>query len=385
MPSRKLRFICLFAVVGALNVGRASAQDNGHPDPWQAAYADARACMLAGRFQDAALKFEMLVSTASDASSRVLAGEMAAACRTWAQGGFVLTAPQKMSLATPVVLKDRRTTDEIAVLYTNAVLFGLYAGIVVDNWTHANSPSSAIPIPLALAGASAGAIALLDRNLHLGYGVAQSMVSGLYIGLEEGIAWSLWHEARAPSSSQWGGKTVTTLILATGTLGGVASGIVGTVHGTTPGRVSLMGSAAMWSGLVAGTLVGGLSGSDDTALLSSAIVLNVGALAGILAGREVSPSIARVRFVDLGGISGGLLAGGLYWAVRDNQATGRQLLVSTSLGMTAGLVTAWLLTRDMDTDQPRKHSEPSFTERLMPMLAPVASGTGIVVGVASVM
>ena len=50
--------------------------------------------------------------------------------------------------------------------------------------------------------------------------------------------------------------------------------------------------------------------------------------------------------------------------------------------MTAGLVTSWLLTRDMDTDEPRKGRELGFAERLMPTVAPVNSGTGFVVGVA---
>jgi hypothetical protein len=116
--------------------------------------------------------------------------------------------------------------------------------------------------------------------------------------------------------------------------------------------------------------------------LSSAIALNAGAVLGALAGAEVSPSIARVRFIDLGGLSGGLLLGGLYWAAQDRQATGKGLLTATSLGMTAGLIAAWLLTRDMETDQPRKHREPSLAERLVPTLVPASSGAGLVLGVA---
>jgi len=350
---------------------------------WSAHYADARAAMLAGDFAAAAARFARLVETAPGPSERLLAVEMESACQSWVARGLVLTVSGNAKLAPPTLLEDRRTTDEISILYTNAVLYGLYSGIVLDVWTEANSAGSAIPPPLLLAGASAGAVALLDRNVHLGYGVAQSIVSGLYVGIEEGIVWTLWHEAYSPYSSKWGDKTVTTLIWGAGTAGAVAGGIVGTLHGTTPGRASLMGSAAMWSGAVAGMLVGGLTDQSDTALLSSAIVLNAGAVAGILAGAKVSPSIARVRFVDLGGLSGGLLVGGMYWAVRDKSASGRGLLISTSLGMTAGLVTSWILTRDMDTDQPRRNREPTLAERLMPTVAPASSGTGFVLGVAS--
>jgi hypothetical protein len=350
---------------------------------WFAAYEQARAAMLAGSFAVAAARFATLVGSAPDPGSRFLAAEMMSACRTWAAGGLVLTTPHAAALVPPALLEDHRTTDEIAILYTNAVLYGLYAGVVVDVWSEPKSAGSAIMPPLIFAGVSAGAVALLDKAVNLRYGVAQSIVSGLYVGLEEGIAWCLWHEASAVRSSEWGAKAVTTLILGMGTAGAIAGGVVGSYLGTTPGRAALMGSAAMWSGLVAGTLVGGLTKNDDPAMLSAAIMLNVGAVAGVLAGAQVSPSIARVRFIDLGGISGGLLVGGLYWAMRDRDAGPGGVLTATSLGMAAGLATSWLLTGDMEQDHPRKQRELSFVERLMPTVAPAASGTGFVVGVAS--
>ena len=382
----------LFAIfligAGSLLAGPAMAQPNPTPTPaqltsWHARYSRARAAMLEGDFSTAAAKFAELVDGAPDPVDRMLAAEMLSACRIWAQGGFVLTTPQKMALTAPALLEDRRTTDEIAILYTNAILYGLYAGIVLDAWTDANSPGSAILPPLALAGASVGIVAILDRSVHLGYGVAQSMVSGMYVGFEEGIAWILWHEASVQRSSEFGAKAAMSLIWGLGTVGAVVGGVAGSVYGTTPGRASLMGSAAMWSGLVAGTLAGGITNHSDTALLSSAVALNVGAVLGALAGAEVSPSIARVRFIDLGGLGGGLVLGGLYWAVQDKKVSGQGLLTATSLGMTAGLVAGWLFTRDMETDLPRKHREPSLAERLVPTLVPATSGTGLVLGVAA--
>jgi hypothetical protein len=363
----------------------ASGSAGGREDAsaWFAQYAVAKRLMVEGAFPAAATRFEALIQSAPDLGSRILATEMATTCRTWAQGGLVLTTPQKLKLAAPAALEDRRTTDEIAILYTNAVLYGLYAGVVVDTWTKANSPGSALLPPLAFAGLSAGVVAMLDRNVHLGYGVAQSIVSGMYIGFEEGIAWALWHEAHVPGASEWGGRAVTSLILATGTVGAIVGGVVGATYGTTPGRAALMGSGAMWGGLVAGTLAGGIDESDDAGLLSAALALNAGAIAGGLLGAAVSPSIARVRFIDLGGLSGGLLVGGLYWAQRDREAGARGLLVATSLGMGAGLVASWLLTEDMEPDLPRKHRETTLSERLVPTLAPTANGAGFVLGVAS--
>jgi len=376
-------FIALGLSGGLARADRHAATGQAEPAAWSAQYGEARAAMLAGRFAAAADKFAVLVETAPDAPSRFLATEMMSACRTWAAGGFVLTQPGSAPPTSLAPLEDRRTTDEISILYTSAVLYGLYAGIVVDIWTDANSAGSAVAPILLLAGASAGVVGLLDHSVRLRYGVAQSMVSGLYIGIEEGIAWCLWHEAYSPHSSEWGSKAVTTLVLATGTVGAAAGGIVGTVHGTTPGRASLMGSAAMWSGAVAGMFMGGVTGHSDTALLSSAIMLNVGAVAGVLAGAEVSPSIARVRFIDLGGLSGGLLLGGLYLAMQDRKASGRTLLTATSLGIAGGLVTGWLLTRNMETDEPRRGRELGFLDRLLPTVAPAANGAGLVVGIAS--
>jgi hypothetical protein len=102
-------------------------------------------------------------------------------------------------------------------------------------------------------------------------------------------------------------------------------------------------------------------------------------------GASVSPSIARVRFLDLGGLCGGLLVGGLYWAARDKEAGSQGLLTAASLGMSAGLVSAWLLTKDMEPDLPRKHHEATLAERLLPTVAPAASGTGVVIGVGATM
>jgi hypothetical protein len=212
---------------------------------WYSAYAEARAAMLAGDFATAAAKFSLLVTNAPDTGSRILAAEMTAACRTWAAGGFVLTQPHRTDLAAPLLLPDRRTTDEISILYTNAVLFGLYGGVVMDVWTEPSSPGSAILPPLLFGGVAAGTVALFDKSTNLRYGVAQSIVSGLYIGIEEALGWTLWHEASAPYYDEWGEKTVTTLILGMGTVGAVVGGVVGSYLGTTPGRAALMGSAAM--------------------------------------------------------------------------------------------------------------------------------------------
>ena len=347
---------------------------------WDAAYAAARADMLAGRFPAAVQKFEALLFTAPDASNRLLVAELLAACRTWAQGGFVLATPTQLALPQPMA--NRRTLDELAILYTNAVLNGVFAGIVIDTYSKPKSAAGYILPPLGLAAASAGVVGLLDQTVGFRYGVAQSTVSGMYIGFEEALVWLIWHEANYPNSSKWGDRTVATLTWGMGTAGALTGGIVGTLLGTTPGSAAFMGSAALWSGGVVGTLAGAIDKKSTTGLLAGGIALNLGAIGGALLGAEVSPSIARVRFIDLGGLCGGLLFGGLYWAIADKNASGRGMAASLGIGMAAGVATAWVFTRNMEEDFPRTGPTQNALARLVPTVTPSTNGAGLVLGVA---
>lgn len=51
----------------------------------------------------------------------------------------------------------------------------------------------------------------------------------------------------------------------------------------------------------------------------------------------MSPTTARVRFLNLGGLSGALLGGGLYLAVASHDAKVSPFSVMTALGTTVGL------------------------------------------------
>jgi len=347
---------------------------------WDAAYAEARADMLAGRFAAAVQKFEALLLTAPDPANRLLVAELLAACRTWAQGGFVLATPTQLALSKPMV--NRRTLDELSILYGNAVLNGVFAGIVIDTYSKSKSAAGNILPPLGLAAAEAGIVALVDNTVGLRYGVAQSTVSGMYIGYEEALVWLLWHEAHYPGSDRWGDKRVAMLTWGLGTVGSLAGGIAGTFLGTTAGRAAFMGSAALWSGAVVGTLAGAIDKKSDTGLLAAGIALNLGAIGGALLGAQVSPSVARVRFIDLGGLSGGLLVGGLYWAMAGKDARPPGVTAALGIGMATGVATAWYFTRHMEEDFPRTGSAQSVMASVVPTIAPASNGAGMILGVA---
>ena len=367
-------------------------------EDWSRRYQLARARMLAGEFAEAASAFAALVAGTGDPVLQGRASELAGICGRWAQGGYTLVRSSDLAAVraqTAAALDDRRSADELGVLYTAAVFYGLGSGVALDVWTKPGSAATGILPVLALGAAAAGVVYWLDTPQDLHYGVAQSITSGMWIGFEEGLAWILWNQARTNSASEWSGRTVATALWGTATAGAVLGGALGTLYGTTPGRASFVGSAALWSGLVAGLLGataagggGGTSTADDTFMLTSALGLTAGATAGILLGNDVAPSIARVRFLDLGAIAGGVLFGGLYLALSNGNPETTRLTASLAGGIAVGLVTAWQLTSRMEPDYPRHgraadSASATFTPTLM--LAPGASRAtsvaGLVVGV----
>jgi hypothetical protein len=276
----------------------------------------------------------------------------------------------------------------MATLYTVAVLYGVGSGIALALGTRPAAAAAVILPSLGFAAAAAGGVVLLDRHLQLRYGVPQSIVSGMFIGLEEAIAWSTWNQARVSRSEEWSGGQIGALYWGTSTLGALAGGVLGTVYGTTPGRASLAGSGALWAGLIAGFTAAALTSEgptqDDHFMLAAALALNAGGVAGVVAGAAVSPSIARVRFLDLGGIAGGMVFGGIYLSVRgSHDAKSNTAAGWIAAGSTLGLASAWVLTRGMAPDEPRR-APASFLSTLYPVLAPTSprlGAPGLLVGV----
>ena len=174
---------------------------------WSLRYEQARAEMLAGRFADAAAHFAALAADAPDPARRTLAREQHDICDRWARGGLVLVRSAELAAARenprPALL-DRRSADEIGVFYTDAVLYGLATGVALDTWTQPSSSAGGILPALALGGVAAGLVYFLDHPEPLRYGVAQSITSGMWVGFEEGLAWTLWNQARtlAPTSGR---------------------------------------------------------------------------------------------------------------------------------------------------------------------------------------
>ena len=339
--------------------------------------------MLSGDFTAAAAAFENLGQTATHPFDRGLALELARLCQTWQQRGLVFVRRQDIGesgISAKAV--DERTSDEIVSLYTASVFYGLGTGGWIAAQTEPTTVGGTILPSLALAGAAAGGVALLDSGRPMHYGVPQSIVAGMELGLYEGMTWSFWNQAHVRYSEEWSGKTVASVIWGTTTAGALAGGLVGNARGTTPGRASFVGSAGLWASAVSGLTVAALSKEDnrqdDNALLAAALGLNAGAIGAMVAAGSVSPTTARVRYMDLGGIAGGLVLGGLYLSAAGSDPNGQRMAGMTAAGVTGGLVTGWILTRKMapDLGAQRQARSTAPTMEIHPAILPMKNGMG---------
>ena len=324
---------------------------------WDARYAAARGLLERGDFSQASTEFAALARAAPSDFDSTRALELGQLAYNWDRRGIALVE-RKALIGSDIEAKhsDQRTADEIGVLYTTSVLYGLGTGLWIDVLSNPNSFSGTLILsPLLFAGAAAGGTALLDSGRGLRYGVAQSIASGMYIGLWQGIAWTTYLQAESTRQHQLSGGQYATALWSSATVGALVGGLVGTHSSTTPGRAGYVSSAALWPALILGFGIAGISQDnqyrDDHALLAASLGATGGAVAGILTAGTVSPTTARVRFLDLGGISGALLGGGLYLAAKGDHAEFSPFSVLTALGTTAGLGVAWFATANMPRDE----------------------------------
>ena len=354
------------------------------PPEWKLQYDEARAALATGEFADAAKKFAALEASAVNRVDRALAREQRTLAAEWASRGLVFVHRADTDATDSAKAVDKRTVDELVSLYTNAVFYGLGTGVTVGVLTKPSSAAGAILPTIALTGASVGAVIALDSGRGFHYGVPQSIVSGLYVGLEEGIAWTVFANSRRGVSDMSDGAEAAT-IWGLATAGAVTGGALGHALGTTPGRSAWVGSTALWGGTVAAFATGALADKDNppaSAFALAGVGLTVGTGVGLATASSVSPSIARVRLLDLGGVSGGLLGAGLYAAAANEKIDGRALSGVTAIGAVAGLGAAWALTSSMHEDRPRDPSarEQAIAERIQPMVSPTKGGAMLGIG-----
>ncbi len=321
---------------------------------WEQAFRAARAELDRGDLSLAYVHFTELAASAKTPEDRRLATELAAVCRTQLEHKYGPRVP--VGPGAPRI----RTSDELSVLYGTAFLYGLGTGA----WFVLEARPSSVPAAIGpFAGitiASVGAVSIVDRYRPFEPGVPQSIAAGTYLGLGQS-AWVVgYQQARAARikdasgyDTAWGAPEVATVLWAGATGGAAVGAIVGTQRRPSPGRVSYTLSLALWSGALFGFGAGAVLPSErrvENALIIGGGAYNAGMLTGLATGASVSPSLTRVRIVDLGGVTGGLVGAATYLA--SSEKSQRATFGATAIGAAVGLGTAWLATSGMPSADP---------------------------------
>src|SRR5450432_1106009 len=288
---------------------RAAAADPSRAD-WDQRCARAREELVAGHDAEARIEFQRLTAQAPTPEDARLAEELAEICRSRLQGDADAA--------------HIRTHEELTLLYGTAFVYGLGTSAWVALMTQPKNLGGAV-LPFAfLTSAAVGGVALADGYRPFRRGVPQSIAGGVYLGFGEGI-WTVGIQhavaARRRDGSSWDGKEVASVLWSGATLGAIGGGVVGAIRQPTPGRVSFTLSTSLWGGLVS-SFAGAAFTPDDTrrtenAFTAGLVGYNVGLAGGLIFGPSIAPTVARVRFVDLGGIGGGLIGAGMYTLVAD--------------------------------------------------------------------
>ena len=356
-------------------------------DAWNASYEAARKHFDNKEYATAADEFRALAASAVSDGDRRLAQEME-------RVSLSLIPPKEPKPPDePVFLGPKqRTRDEITLLYTSAFVYGAGTGAWFLLQTQ---PDTALTATLPFIGITATpviALALIDGNHPLPHGMPHSITAGMYLGLGESIWATGYQHSRADRTGarRWSADNVSTVLWGGATLGGITGGVVAAGLPTTPGRVSFAASATIWSGLLTAMTFGAALPDNayrsEHALLAGGIAYNTGLLAGMTSAAYVSPTVTRVRLVDLSGVAGGFAAGGLYLALA-NHTDPRAALGLTAAGSAVGLAAGWLATAGMARELPSAASaappKPKQLVTVQPTIMPVAGGG--VVGVGGVM
>lgn len=367
----------------------ADAEKAPEPGSWAARYDLARGAMIEGRVREAEAEFNALAREAKTDGERTLAREMARLSAAYVAREDAAHKAKRHARPHEAV----RTTDELTLLYTSAFLYGAGTGAWFLLQTQPDTAATATIPFAALTAAPVIALATIDGYKKLPRGLPHSISAGLYLGLGEGIWLVGYQHARSAriedvdtdSNVRWSPEATASVLWASATIGAGLGGVVGGYLPTTPGRVSFVASTTMWAGALTGLGAGALLPDDELrrerAFLAGGAGYNLGLVGGILGSSALSPSVARVRLVDLLGIAGGLASAGLYLGVASDSDT-RTTEGLAVLGAGAGLAAGWILTsgmpRDTSTTMPAVAKSPLLN--LQPSIGAVRGGATLGLG-----
>lgn len=372
--------IAVLALAAPASADEAAAPPAAAKDAWGGRFDAARATMLDGRYREAERALRALADDASTPAERDLALGMARLARAYAERAERQPPPPPPTAAT-------RTSDEMALLYASAFLYGVGSGVF---YLLETSPDSAFTATLpftALTVAPVIAVATVDGTKRFARGVPHSISAGMYLGLGEGVWLTAMQHARTArvravdpaTDARWTPEAVAGVLWGGATLGATLGGALGSALVTTPGRVSFTASTTVWSGTLSGLAAGAILPDDasreERAYGAAGAGYNAGLLGGLLFAGAVSPTVARVRIVDLLGVAGGLASTGIYLSAADKPDT-RLAEGLGALGAGAGLAAGWIVTRGMRREvRGAEPHAPAITAQ--PTIVPVTGGAAL--------
>jgi hypothetical protein len=158
---------------------------------------------MSGQFSLAAEQLKPLVPRAPNPIAQARAAELLQAAEAWARRDVTLIEQRELAGSDVLARRtDRRTADEIGVLYLASLGYGLGTGIWLDILGEPDSAAGAILPPLLFAAGAAGTVAMLDRGKGLRYGSAQSIATGMTLGFYQGFAWTTYYQATSRYDDQ---------------------------------------------------------------------------------------------------------------------------------------------------------------------------------------
>ena len=397
--------------------GVATAAPAGAVDPaeWQARYDAAGRKTMAGDYMGAIQDYSALAATAPNDNARMLALEQLRVATEFAhrqQGGATAATapavtgptsaldipPNELPPPSHARLRDpyTRTADEMVFLYIATPLYGFTTGFWIDalvtgtdGWSSRSTGTGAFFSGLGATGLAALGVAMLDGGKKFKYGGPQSITTGLTIGFGEGVAMALWAGNRTETSFSTYRK-FTSYVWGLSTAGIIAGSVVAATLPTTPGRSSWVGSTSLAGGVFLGGLAGAFTpkgtGTNDESVRNFGLTAAIGGLAGVGAGiltaPLLSPSISRVRFIDLAWVSGAVLALGFCEAYGNGGrgCTERTAFGAMSAGAGVGFIVGALATMGIKGDPLEAHipgavpKEATFLDKVTPTILPTQGG-----------
>lgn len=281
----------------------------------------------------------------------------------------ILALALALAPALPAAAKDTTGRPEALILTTG---YGFYQGIAISLLLAENDL-----LPSAEDGVIAGtAITLASTGLGFGlgwwvteeYGVNEAQAGlftsgmlwttlngisgGLGVGLDDDEQ-LLWNSL----ISGWSGQALGVLLAAN--------------VDRTAGQVSLMNTVATWTGAEVALIQGVLGVEMGSSYLTwSTLAADVGLLVGAYLATDLDISRGRARLLDLGALAGALAGPAALFMVWGPEENVREwYLGAMAVGIPIGIGVAWHLTRDLDRDDPAPSGDGSMT-----LMVPLAGG-----------